>query len=59
MRFRQKWHYKVVGITEDIEAQNHMSLATAFGQRDDLSEENNRLLQESVCTYIIETKRFT
>ena len=58
MRLRQKWHYKVVGIIEDTEALNNMSLATPFGQREDISEEKNRLLQESICTYIMETKRF-
>ena len=58
MRIRLKWYYKVVGIIEEIEALNHMSLTTAFGQRDDLSEEKNKLLQESICTYIMETKRF-
>ena len=58
MRFRQKWQLKVVGITEDIEAQNYMSLTTAFGQREDLSDEKNKQLQESICTYIIDTARF-
>ena len=58
MRYRLKWHYEVVGITEDIEAYNRISLTTAFGQRSDLSDEKNRLLQESLCKYIQETKRF-
>ena len=44
---------------EDLEAQNIMSLATAFGQRGDLSDEKNLQLQESICGYIVETKRFT
>ena len=49
----------MVGITEDLEAQNAMSLATAFGQRVDLSDDKNLQLQESICDYIAETKRFT
>ena len=49
----------MVEITEDLEAQNKMSLATAFGQRGDLSDEKNLQLQESICGYIVETKRFT
>ena len=57
-RYRERWKYRVVGITEDLEAQNFMSLATAFGQREDLSDEKNRQLQESICDYIMETKRF-
>ena len=59
MRYRLKWQHKVVGITEDLMALNHISLTTAFGQRSDLSKEKNRLLQESLCNYIEETKRFT
>ena len=57
-RLRQKWTHTVVGITEDLEILNSMSLTTAFGQRDDLSEGKNRQLQESICVYIQETKRF-
>ena len=59
MRFRRRWQHRVVGITEDLEAQNEISMATAFGQRSDLSDEKNRQLQESICDYIAETKRFT
>ena len=59
MRFRRRWQQRVVEITEDLEAQNKMSLATAFGQRGDLSDEKNLQLQESICGYIVETKRFT
>ena len=58
MRYRLKWQYEVVGITEDTEAFNHISLTTAFGQRGDLSDDKNRSLQESLCKYIQETKRF-
>ena len=58
MRFRLKWQYKVVSITDDIGALNNMSLATAFGQRVDLTEEKNKRLQESVCEYILKTERF-
>ena len=58
MRYRQRWKHKVVSITEDLEDWNHMSLTTAFGQREDLSEEKNKTLQESICKYITETKRF-
>jgi ribonuclease HI len=57
-RFRQRWTHRVVCITEDLEDLNHMSLTTAFGQREDLSEEKNRNLQESACMYINETNRF-
>ena len=59
MRYRRRWQQRVVGITEDLEAQNAMSLATAFGQRVDLSDDKNLQLQESICDYIAETKRFT
>ena len=58
IRFRKKWQYKVVSITEDIGALSVMSLATAFGQRLDLTEEQNMKLQESICTYIVQTERF-
>ena len=58
MRFRKKWQFKVVSITEDIGVLNQMSLATAFGQRLDLSEEKNKQLQESICTYIQQTEGF-
>lgn len=58
MRHRQRWLHKVVSITEDLEDLNHMSLSTAFGQREDLSEEKNKKLQENICDYIVETKRF-
>ena len=59
IRFRKKWQYKVVSITDDIGALVHISLATAFGQRLDLPEEKNKKLQESLCTYILETERFS
>ena len=36
VRFRQKWHHRVAGITEDLDVLNQMTLATAFGQRTDL-----------------------
>ena len=52
------WNNPVVSITEDIGALSVMSLATAFGQRLDLTEEQNMKLQESICTYIVQTERF-
>ena len=57
-RIRQKWIHKVVGITEELDTLRQMSLTTAFGQRDDMSEEKNRQLQESICSYIRDTNRF-
>ena len=57
-RFRQRWTHRVAGITENLEDLVNMSLATAFGQRGDLSAEKNRQLQESACLYINETCRF-
>ena len=59
LRFRLRWKHQVVGIVEDLEEFNSMSWTTAFGQRTDLSAEKNRQLQESICNYILETKRFS
>ena len=58
MRFRQSWIHKIVGVTEDLEDLNYVSLTTAFGQREDLSDKQNRALQESICKYIQDTGRF-
>ena len=58
-RHRQKWLHRVAGITENLDDLNILNMKTTFGQREDLSEEKNRQLQESVSSFISETGRFS
>ena len=58
IRYRQKWLYKIYDITGDLDALNQVSNKTAFGQREDLTLSENSGLQEAICQYLLETKRF-
>ena len=58
IRYRQKWFYKIYDITGELDALNQVSNKTAFGQREDLTLSENSKLQEAICQYLLETKRF-
>ena len=57
-RYRQRWLLKIFNITGNPDVLQHTTYKTAFGQRSDLTDDENRKLQESTCEYISETQRF-
>ena len=58
IRFRQRWLTKIFHITGNPGALNYATYQTVFGQRKDLTDAENKRLQESTCEYILETQRF-
>ena len=58
-RYRLRWLSKIFNITGNPDVLHHTTFKTAFGQRNDLSDSENKKLQESTCEYIIETQRFS
>ena len=57
-RFRQKWLMKIYHVTGDLDVFQWATYKTVFGQREDLTDNENRKLQESTCEYILNTNRF-